>query len=39
MISHRGYIGNTPLAISTWRELAKGGRPVTRILNEAVTPA
>jgi voltage-gated potassium channel len=33
--NHFVVIGNTPLAINTWRELAKRGRPVTRILREA----
>ncbi len=32
--NHFVVIGNTPLAINTWRELAKRGRPVTRILRE-----
>jgi len=32
---HFVVIGNTPLAVNTWRELAKRGRPVTRILREA----
>jgi voltage-gated potassium channel len=33
--NHFIVIGNTSLAINTWRELAKRGRPVTRILREA----
>jgi len=33
--NHFVVIGNTPLAINTWRELAKRGQPVTRILREA----
>jgi voltage-gated potassium channel len=33
--NHFVVIGNTSLAINTWRELAKRGRPVTRILREA----
>jgi voltage-gated potassium channel len=33
--NHFVVIGNTPLAVNTWRELAKRGRPVTRILYEA----
>lgn len=33
--NHFVVIGNTPLAINTWRELAKRGLPVTRILREA----
>ncbi len=32
---HYVVIGNTPLAINTWRELAKRDMPVTRILREA----
>lgn len=32
---HFIVIGNTALAINTWRELVKRGRPVTRILNKA----
>ncbi|HEU0195951.1 MAG TPA: NAD-binding protein [Nevskiaceae bacterium] len=32
---HFVVIGNTSLAINTWRELAKRGRPVTRILRTA----
>jgi len=32
---HFVVIGNTPLAVNTWRELARRGRPVTRILREA----
>lgn len=33
--NHFVVIGNTPLAVNTWRELAKRGRTVTRILREA----
>ncbi|HEY5083990.1 MAG TPA: ion channel, partial [Rhizomicrobium sp.] len=33
--NHFVVIGNSPLAVNTWRELAKRGRPVTRILREA----
>ena len=33
--NHFVVIGNTSLAINTWRELAKRGRPVTRVLREA----
>jgi voltage-gated potassium channel len=33
--NHFVVIGNTPLAVNTWRELAKRGLPVTRILREA----
>ena len=32
---HFVVIGNTPLAVNTWRELARRGRPVTRLLREA----
>jgi voltage-gated potassium channel len=32
---HFVIIGNTALALNTWRELARRGRPVTRILREA----
>lgn len=32
---HFVVIGNTPLAVNTWRELARRGLPVTRILREA----
>ncbi len=32
---HFVVIGNTPLAVNTWRELARRGRPVTRVLREA----
>lgn len=31
---HYVVIGNTPLAVNTWRELAKRGLPVTRLLRE-----
>lgn len=33
--NHFIIIGDTALAINTWRELAKRGRPVTRILRKA----
>jgi voltage-gated potassium channel len=33
--NHYVVIGNTPLAVNTWRELAKRDMPVTRILREA----
>lgn len=33
--NHFVVIGNSPLAVNTWRELARRGRPVTRILREA----
>jgi voltage-gated potassium channel len=33
--NHFVVIGNTPLAVNTWRELARRGRPVTRLLREA----
>ena len=33
--NHYVVIGNTPLAINTWRELSKRDLPVTRILREA----
>lgn len=32
---HFIVIGNTALAINTWRELSKRGQPVTRLLREA----
>jgi len=32
--NHFVVIGNTPLAVNTWRELARRNRPVTRILRE-----
>ena len=32
--NHFVVIGNTPLAVNTWRELARRGRPVTRIIRE-----
>jgi voltage-gated potassium channel len=35
---HFIVIGNTPLAVNTWRELAARGRNVTRILREAPEP-
>lgn len=33
--NHFVVIGNSPLAVNTWRELARRGRPVTRLLREA----
>ncbi|MDE2280462.1 MAG: voltage-gated potassium channel protein [Xanthomonadaceae bacterium] len=33
--NHFVVIGNSSLAINTWRELARRGRPVTRLLREA----
>jgi len=33
--NHFVVVGNTPLAINTWRELVKRGLPVTRVLREA----
>ncbi|MBP1474367.1 voltage-gated potassium channel protein [Frateuria sp. MAH-13] len=33
--NHFVVIGNTPLAINTWREMARRGRPVTRLLRES----
>lgn len=33
--NHFVVIGNSPLALNTWRELVKRGKPVTRILREA----
>lgn len=33
--NHFVVVGNTPLAVNTWRELSKRGLPVTRILREA----
>lgn len=33
--NHFIVIGDTSLAVNTWRELARRGRPVTRILREA----
>lgn len=33
--NHFVVIGNTPLAVNTWRELARRGLPVTRVLREA----
>lgn len=32
--NHFVVIGNTPLAINTWRELARRGHPVTRLLRQ-----
>jgi len=37
--NHFVVIGNTPLAINTWRELAKRGLPVTRVVREAIEEA
>lgn len=34
--NHFVVIGNTPLAVNTWHELAKRGLPVTRVLREAL---
>jgi voltage-gated potassium channel len=36
--NHFVVIGNTPLAVNTWRELSKRGLAVTRILREAPDP-
>ncbi len=36
--NHFVVIGNTPLALNTWRELSKRGLAVTRILREAPGP-
>lgn len=36
--NHFVVIGNTPLAVNTWRELSKRGLAVTRILREAPGP-
>lgn len=36
--NHFVVIGNTPLAINTWRELGKRGLAVTRLLREAPEP-
>lgn len=33
--NHFVVIGNTSLAVNTWHELARRGRPVTRVLREA----
>jgi voltage-gated potassium channel len=32
--NHFVVIGNTPLAVNTWRELARRGHPVTRLLRQ-----
>ncbi|HVT98980.1 MAG TPA: ion channel, partial [Acidobacteriaceae bacterium] len=32
--NHFVVVGNTPLAVNTWRELARRNRPVTRLLRE-----
>lgn len=37
--NHFVVIGNTPLAVNTWRELSKRGLPVTRVFREAPEPA
>lgn len=37
--NHFVVIGNTSLAVNTWRELARRGRPVTRVLRESVDEA
>lgn len=37
--NHFVVIGNTPLAVNTWRELARRGRPVTRVLREPADEA
>jgi len=37
--NHFVVIGNTPLAVNTWRELSKRGLAVTRIMKEAADPA
>jgi len=34
--NHFVVIGNTPLAVNTWRELTRRGRPVTRVLRETL---
>lgn len=36
--NHFVVVGNTPLAVNTWRELSKRGLGVTRILREAPEP-
>ncbi|WHZ11864.1 MAG: Potassium channel protein [Burkholderiaceae bacterium] len=36
--NHFVVIGNTPLALNTWRELARRGLPVTRLLRQAPDP-
>ncbi|MFZ0662103.1 MAG: voltage-gated potassium channel protein [Acidobacteriaceae bacterium] len=36
--NHFVVIGNTPLAVNTWRELSRRGLPVTRILRDAPEP-
>jgi voltage-gated potassium channel len=36
---HYIVVGNTSLAINTWRELAKRGQPVTRLLRDAPAEA
>jgi voltage-gated potassium channel len=36
--NHFVVIGNTPLAVNTWRELSKRGLAVTRIMKEAADP-
>src|SRR5690348_8066762 len=37
--NHFVVIGNTPLALNTWRELARRGHPVTRLLRQEPEPA
>ncbi|MBS0300855.1 MAG: voltage-gated potassium channel protein, partial [Proteobacteria bacterium] len=34
--NHFVVVGNSPLATNTWRELAKRGQPVTRLLHQSV---
>src|SRR6185312_15701322 len=36
--NHFVVVGNTPLAVNTWRELSKRGLAVTRVLREAPGP-
>lgn len=36
---HFVVVGNTPLAVNTWRQLVKRGRPVTRIVRNDPTDA
>jgi voltage-gated potassium channel len=36
--NHFVVIGNTPLALNTWRELARRGHPVTRLLRQEPEP-
>jgi voltage-gated potassium channel len=37
--NHFVVIGNTPLALNTWRELVRRGHPVTRLLRQDPVPA